>query len=111
MSTLPNSNIVSTTFGKDLIKVFAVSYVYTSNVAYDGTGQDYTGTVSLIDGYNTTNYKVVPSIVCTLQNSGQYLYPVIITSRTTTSFGYSIYVASGFGTTQTITLDFLVTYY
>jgi hypothetical protein len=113
MSTLPSgSNIVSTTFSKDLINVYSVSEVYTATVAYTGTGGTYTGTVPLSPGYNTTTYKVLPSIACSLQNttSGQYVYDVIITSRTEIAFIYSIYVATGFGSAQTITLDFLVTY-
>jgi hypothetical protein len=111
MSTLPSaSKIVSTTFNKDLINVYSVSEVYTATVAYNGTGGTYTGTVPLSPGYNTTTYKVVPSIVCTQIFAGQYVYPVIITTRTDTYFTYSIYVAAGFGSTQTITLDFLVTY-
>ena len=115
MSTLPVSKIQSTTFGgKDLVNVFSVSEVYTKPVDFTAGGGKYTGTVDLSPGYNTTNYKVFSSVVCTLQNtdtSGQYLHPVIITSRTTTSFNYSIYVGSGFGSNaQTITLDFLVTY-
>ena len=111
MSTLPLSKIVSTTFGKDLVQVFSVSQVYTATVSFTGGGK-YTGTVAISPNYTTTNYKVFSSVVCTLQNtdSGQYLYPVIITSQTTSSFVYSIYVGAGFGSAQTITLDFLVTY-
>jgi hypothetical protein len=117
MSTLPSaSKIVSTTFNKDLNYVFSVTQVYTVTVAYigGGTGGEYSGTVTLNSGYNTTNYNVFPSVVCTPPDtdSGQYVYPVIITSRTASAFTYSIYVAAGFGSTnQTITLDFLVIYY
>jgi hypothetical protein len=111
MSSLPGaSKIVSTTFNNDLNYVFSVTQVYTVTVAYTGTGMEYSGTVTLNSGYNTTNYKVVPSIVCTQIFAGQYVYPVIITSRTETAFTYSIYVAAEFGSAQTITLDFLVIY-
>jgi surface protein len=110
MSTLPTASLIrSTTFNDDLINLFSVSKVYTATFAPDGTGKDYTNTVALSDGYNTTNYKVFSSVVSTSTLS-QYLHPVIITSRTTGTFGYSIYVASGFGT-QDITIDFSVRYY
>jgi hypothetical protein len=113
-STLPSaSKIVSTTFNKDLNYIFSVSNIYTTTVSFGGgTGGAYTRSVPLNPNYNTTNYKVFPSIACSLQNttSGQYLHPVIITSRTASAFTYSIYVATGFGSAQTITLDFLVIY-
>ena len=117
MSTLPSASLIrSTTFNNDLINIFSVSEVYTATVSFTGTGKDYTGTVSLSPGYNTTIYKVFSSVVSAtpLQNndSEQYLHPVIITSRTATSFDYSIYVGSGFGSSaQSITIDFSVRYY
>ena len=107
-STLPSASLIrSTTFNNDLIHIFSVSEVYTATFSFTGGGT-YTGTVTLSPGYTTTIYKVFSSVVSTPQNtdSGQYLHPVIITSRTATSFNYSIYVGAGFGSAQTITLDF-----
>jgi hypothetical protein len=69
-STLPSaSKIVSTTFNKDLNYVFSVSNIYTTTVLFTaGTGGAYTRSVPLNPNYNTTNYKVFPSIVCTTGN-------------------------------------------
>ena len=117
MSTLPAaSKISSTTFNKDLMNVFSVTELYTATVTFLGsTGKGYTGTVTLNPGYNTTNYRVFPSIFAVLPGTGddrsENLRPVVITARTTTSFSYNIFIAAGYSNSQqTVTLDFLVTY-